>query len=113
MMQPDQLLIATTTVATQQQAQEIARALVTDHLAACVQIEGPITSYYAWAGKLEESSEWRLTIKTLSGRESAVASRVQAMHPYELPQWIATVAPIASPGYFNWVRESVQPHPPQ
>jgi len=110
-MQSNQLVIATTTVATQQQAQAIARALVADQLAACVQVDGPITSYYAWEGKLEESSEWRLTIKTLSDREAAAASRVLAMHPYELPQWVVTVGPVASPGYLNWVRASVQSNP--
>jgi periplasmic divalent cation tolerance protein len=110
-MNTDHLLIATTTVPTREQAEAIARSLVANQLAACVQIEGPITSHYVWQGQTEEATEWRLTIKTRQSIAMQLQQQVLAMHPYDVPQWTAVVADFVSPGYWDWVQQSVQGAP--
>ena len=59
----DIIQVATTT-GNREDAQRIAAELVDKRLAACVQLGGPITSFYHWEGKLETSQEWMLTVKT-------------------------------------------------
>lgn len=67
-----------TTVKRLEDAEELAKGLVEERLAACVQILGPVKSVYRWKGRLEEAEEWLCLIKTrssLSGR-SKVSSRI-------------------------------------
>jgi periplasmic divalent cation tolerance protein len=110
-MNTDHLLIATTTVSTPEQADAMARSLVASQLAACVQIDGPITSHYVWQGQAEVATEWRLTIKTRQSIARQLQQKALALHPYEVPQWTAVVADIVSPAYWDWVQQSVQSDP--
>ena len=98
------LMIGWTTVETREQADTLARALVSQRLAACVQIDGPITSHYIWENKLHESSEFRLCVKFLAHREKQVAAWVLTHHPYETPEWIAVRAENVSEKYLSWVK---------
>ena len=107
-MNPDRLLIATTTVSSRELADVIAQSLVGDRIAACVQIDGPITSYYLWEGKVEAASEWRLTIKSIESVAAKLYEMVLAVHPYKVPQWIVVAAESVSPDYGQWVQQSVQ-----
>ncbi len=59
MIERSQLIELSTTTATQEEAQQIAAALVHERLAACVQIDGPIESVYRWQGEVETAREWR------------------------------------------------------
>lgn len=81
-------------------------ALVAARLAACVQVDGPITSSYRWRGAVESAEEWRCTCKTTSDREPACVAGILARHPYETPEIIVTPV-VASAAYAAWVRESV------
>lgn len=110
-MNTDRLLIATTTVSTREQADAMARSLVARQLAACVQIDGPITSHYVWQGQAEEMIEWRLTIKSLQSIAMQIEQEVLAMHPYDVPQWAAVGVDFISPQYWAWVQQSVQGDP--
>lgn len=101
-----QLVMATTTVATAEQAEGLASRVVASRFAACAQIDGPIRSHYVWDGKAETATEWRLTFKTTSDRLAELAALVHQLHPYELPQWIILRVPEASGGYARWVAES-------
>jgi periplasmic divalent cation tolerance protein len=103
-----QVLTVTTTVATVEAARELARRLLDERLAACVQLDGGITSLYRWEGKLCEEPEVRLVIKTLPACEAAVRELFARHHPYQLPQFVAAVGE-ATPAYAGWVRGEVEP----
>lgn len=96
-----QILSVTTTVGSRQAAETLAREILDRRLAACVQLDGGVTSLYRWQGKLCEEPEVRLVIKTLPGREAALQALFAEHHPYELPQFLA--APMnASQAYLDW-----------
>lgn len=92
-------------------AQEIADALVSERLAACVNAINPVRSTYVWKAKVEREAEVTLLIKTTADRMTALTARIRAMHPYELPEVIA-LAVESSEGhlpYLDWVRSQVTP----
>jgi len=100
------ILAVTTTVDSVAAAQALARQILAERLAACVQIEQGLTSLYRWQGELCEAPEVRLVIKTLPGRVSALQALFAQHHPYELPQFTA-VPMNASEAYSEWVRAEV------
>ena len=79
-----------------------ARQLVDEGLAACVQVGAPVISYYGWEGRRERGDERPLTIKTVRGQVPALEARLQALHPYELAEFVVLDAE-ASAGYAAWV----------
>jgi periplasmic divalent cation tolerance protein len=83
----------------------IARALVDERLAACVNIGAAMTSVYRWKGSIERDVERQLVIKTTRDRVPAVEARLAELHPYELPEFL--VIPIGDGGgaYLAWVAE--------
>lgn len=100
----------TTTVDSPEAADRIARALVDERLAACVQVQGPIASTYRWRGAVEQGTEWYCHAKTTRDRLGAVIERIRALHSYETPEIIAI--PVAAlPAYAAWIAESTtDPH---
>jgi periplasmic divalent cation tolerance protein len=100
------LMIGWTTVETREQADSLARDIIAQGLAACVQIEGPITSHYCWNGKQEETLEFRLCLKFLAERESVLSKWILSHHPYETPEWITVRAENVSEKYLSWVRSN-------
>lgn len=107
MSDSETILTVATTVATPEQARALARQLLDSGLAACVQVDAVITSFYRWAGRSNEDPEVRLVIKTLPGCEAGLHALFAAHHPYDVPQFVATPAR-ASAAYAKWVRESVR-----
>jgi periplasmic divalent cation tolerance protein len=108
-MEPTQgheILSVTTTVASLADARKLARAILQARLAACVQVEEGLTSFYRWQGKDCEDAEVRLTLKTLPACAPALQALFAQQHPYELPQFLA-VAMEASEGYYEWARGEV------
>lgn len=99
---PD-LVSVTTTVATLDDARQLARALVEARVAACVQLDAIAASVYRWEGRLCEEGEVRLTIKTTPQRLPQLRAELLARHPYELPQFVVTPCG-ASEAYAAWVR---------
>ncbi len=104
------ILVVTTTVGPGDAAAGLARAMVERRLAACVQIDPEITSFYRWKGELCEDREARLVVKTAPAREAALRAFLAEHHPYELPQFVAVTA-AASPEYARWVRAEVGDEP--
>lgn len=100
------ILAITTTVGTQADAERLARAILDRRLAACVQVEAGLTSFYRWAGRACEDAEVRLTVKTLPECEGALQALFEEVHPYELPQFLA-VRMRASEAYEAWARGEV------
>lgn len=97
------ILSVTTTVGSPAAAKALAREIVAQRLAACVQIDEGITSVYRWKGEVCEEPEVRLVIKSLPGCEAALLALFAKHHPYELPQFIAQRMS-ASRAYADWAR---------
>jgi periplasmic divalent cation tolerance protein len=100
------LLAVFTTVATQEQADLLARAAVEQRLAACVQTEA-IRSTYRWQGAIECEAEVRLMFKTDRAHGPALEALLRELHPYELPAIFALPVIGATAEYTAWVRESL------
>jgi periplasmic divalent cation tolerance protein len=81
----------------------IARTLVEERLAACVNVLPRVHSVYRWKGAVEEAAEVMLIAKTRAERAAALAARVRALHPYELPEVLALPVTGGSQAYLRWV----------
>lgn len=95
--------IVLTTCPDKLSAERIAQALVEEGLAACVNILPPMQSIYRWKGKVEQAREQLLIIKSSCARFAAIRERIQALHPYELPEIIAVPIADGLPGYLAWL----------
>jgi periplasmic divalent cation tolerance protein len=94
--------IAWTTVAKRQDAEILAREAVRQNLAACVQIDGPITSVYRWEGRVEQAEEFRLQFKFLPQQRAALSALVHARHPYATPEWVVVDVTEVGEKYLSW-----------
>ena len=103
-----ELLQVSTTTADHGSAMTIARALIEQGLAACVQISGPIESVYRWKGAVEASQEWACTAKTTRDAYPRVERRIRELHSYDEPEIIATAIITGSESYLKWVQEAVE-----
>jgi periplasmic divalent cation tolerance protein len=103
----DSLIEITTTFDDREAAAACGRSLIEAGLAACVQVDGPVTSLYRWQGALETAEEWRCTCKTLPAARDACVAAILAGHPYDTPQLvIASVG--ATSNYAAWARQQVE-----
>ena len=93
-----------TLVGDRQVADAIATRLIAGRLAACVQTLGPVGSTYRWQGQIERSDEWMCVIKTTAERFASVETTIRELHPYDLPEIIATPIVTGSPEYLAWIR---------
>jgi len=103
----DELIIVMTTVSSRAIALEIAKIVVEEKLAACVQVIPDLTSTYIWEGQLCVESEQLLLIKTLANHYQALESKLHSVHPYSEPEIIAIPAIACSPSYLQWVTRSL------
>lgn len=87
-------------------AEGFGAALVTQSLAACVQIGTQIRSVYLWKGVVEKSEERLILIKTRRVLFAAVEAAIRATHPYEVPEIIAFDVSLGSEPYLNWIGEA-------
>jgi periplasmic divalent cation tolerance protein len=102
-----QLLVVFTTVANDEQADQLAAAAVEANLAACVQTEA-IRSTYRWQGQLEREQEIRLLFKTTRAAYPQLEKLILALHPYELPAIVALDVCEASAPFADWVTTACQ-----
>lgn len=100
-------IVVLSTVGTAEDAERIARALVEQRLAACVNVVPGLVSVYRWKGKVERDDERLLVIKTRRERFSALREVLAALHPYEVPEILALPVEDGSPAYLEWLDESV------
>jgi periplasmic divalent cation tolerance protein len=84
----------------------LARALVEEGLAACVNIVPGVRSIYRWQGKLQEDEEVLCLIKTRPAVFDRARARILALHPYEVPEILAFAVDDGSPTYLAWLQES-------
>jgi periplasmic divalent cation tolerance protein len=90
--------------ATAENAEVIARSLVDEHLAACVNIT-VVRSFYYWQGKFSDDTEVLMVIKTMESKKTVVMSRIRNLHTYELPEMIVVPVTGGFPPYLAWITE--------
>jgi Uncharacterized protein involved in tolerance to divalent cations len=90
-------------------ARQLAQTLLSEKLAACVNLIPQVTSLYYWQGKMEESQEVQLVIKTRRTMFGVLQERLLALHPYEVPEILALPILCGNPTYLQWVQEQTTP----
>jgi periplasmic divalent cation tolerance protein len=84
------------------EAERIARTVLAERLAACVNILAPCTSIYRWQGMIEQGGEIPALFKTTPQLASGLRARIEALHPYDLPvveTWPVAAAAVVS----DWI----------
>lgn len=94
------------TAASQAEAEQIAEALVSEQLAACVSLL-PIQSIYTWKGEVCRESEWQLLIKTDLSLFAVLEQKIRELHSYEVPEVIALPILAGSQPYLDWITAQV------
>lgn len=102
-----EVMLALTTEASAEQARALARALIERGLVACVSLQ-PVSSLYVWQGRLEQSEEVQLLLKTEARHLAALAAAVHRLHSYDTPEWLTWPAR-ASLGYGDWLQGVLSP----
>jgi periplasmic divalent cation tolerance protein len=90
-------------------ASRIARALVDERLAACVNAIAGIVSTYRWKDAVHVDDEVLLVIKTTADRLDAMQARLIELHPYEIPEVLAIEPAAGSAPYLAWVERETRP----
>ncbi len=86
----------------------IARALVSEGLAACANIVDKVRSIYRWKGDICDDAEQLLIIKTRAEQVESLIDRVKALHDYEVPEVIALPILAGNPDYLDWIKQSTK-----
>lgn len=102
-----QLVLTTSPDATL--AQAIARTLVEERLAACVNVLPPMQSVYRWQGQIESASEQLLLIKARRSDYSALEQRIRELHTYAVPEIIAVPIVAGLAAYLAWLTDPDHP----
>ena len=97
-----------TTTGTRGSAERIAVELDALRLAGCAHVSGPITSTYRWQGQIENAEEWLCTAKTTKDQLPAIQEVLKRLHPYEVPELIATPIVGGSEAYLQWLAEQLK-----
>lgn len=105
-MDPDPIIVITVTTPPDL-AHDIARKLVDERLAACVNIIPEVTSVYRWQDKIEEDQECMLQVKTTATLFEAVNHSVREVHPYAVPEILSVTTDKGFESYLRWVKETV------
>ncbi len=98
-----QIVLILTTMPDDDRADALARVLVDERLASCVNVHAPMVSTYRWKGGVERETERQLIIKTTRARIPELETRLHALHPYELPEFLIVPIDGGSDAYLEWV----------
>ena len=102
-------IMAYVTAADLDEARRIAKTLVAERLAACVNILGQIESVYHWKGEVQFAGEIAFLAKTTEACFDALAARVRELHSYELPCVVAVPLARGEAAFLGWIGENVRP----
>ena len=105
---PDDFVVVLVTAPSAEVAANLARALVSEKLAACATIVPGVRSIYAWEGKVCDEQEVLCVLKTRRTLFPAVRERVQALHPYQVPEIVALPLVEGSAPYLAWLRDETR-----
>jgi periplasmic divalent cation tolerance protein len=100
----DDVRVAFATAPDAAAAERIARALVEERLVACANLVGSVRSIYRWKGRVEDADEVMLVLKTRADRVGALAERLRALHPHEVPELLVLPVESGLAPYLDWVR---------
>ena len=89
----------------------IARRLIEQRMAACVNVGAPMTSFYRWRGVVEREAERQVIIKTTRAHVPAVQACIAELHSYELPEFVVLAVADGSTAYLDWVQGEVTGKP--
>jgi periplasmic divalent cation tolerance protein len=96
------------TAGSREGAERITRALVEEHLAACVNLIPGLTSIYRWQGAVESAEEILLLIKTTAKSVDRIESLVRTLHSYDVPEFLVLGPEAASKPYLEWLLDSTK-----
>ncbi|MFA5356488.1 MAG: divalent-cation tolerance protein CutA [Candidatus Omnitrophota bacterium] len=101
-------LVVFITAADKKEAEAIARSLVEERLAACVNIIEGVSSLFRWQGKVEKASEALLIVKSRKALMNKLIKKIKSLHSYELPEIIALPVISGEKRYLEWVDDSTR-----
>lgn len=103
-----QYALVLTTAGSEEQAVTIAKSLVEEGLAACVNVASEVCSVYRWKGKIEEEAERLLVIKTAAHLFHKVREAIRRLHTYEVPEVVMIPIQDVDPDYREWLKEALR-----
>lgn len=108
----DKFSVVSVTIADAKQAQKLSEVLLKDKLCACVHIVPKVTSLYWWEGKITQSDESWLIIKTHQSKIRELLEAIEKLHPYDVPEILELKPGLGSSTYLEWIMTSVGMHNP-
>ena len=102
------LLLVTTTFENRDEALQLGHHLLQKRLVACAQVGKSVISQYWWQGKVVETTEYRLEMKTVRGLWNKLSCEISARHPYDTPEIVATSVTEVTEGYQQWLLEELK-----
>jgi periplasmic divalent cation tolerance protein len=100
-------IVVLSTCASEEEAEKLARAVVEQGLAACVNVIPRIKSYYRWKGELESAEECLLLIKSSRERFEGLRTALEKAHSYEVPEVLALAVVEGAANYLNWLQTNL------
>lgn len=100
-------VIVLTTFPVDQDADAFAKTLVSERLAACVNVLPAMLSTYVWKGSIESANERQVIIKTTASRVRELEATIKALHPYEVPEFLVLPILAGSHQYLSWLSAGV------
>jgi periplasmic divalent cation tolerance protein len=100
------MLLIRITCPSRRLAEDIADAALEARLAACANIEGPVTSSYRWKGVIEQSFEFILWLKAPETNWEKIEQMILRLHPYDVPAVVAMPLSHVTPAYAAWAAEN-------
>jgi len=108
-MADDDAILALCTAPDAETAAKLGRALVSEHLAACVNVIPGLRSFYEWEGEVQDDEEVQLFIKTRASRTAELRARLSELHPYDVPEILFLTIRGGSEEYLDWLRQCTEP----
>lgn len=100
-------IVVFNTCGSAEEAERLARRLIDQRLAACVNVS-PVRSFYRWKGTVEDSAEWLLVIKSSRELFAALRAEIEAAHSWEVPEIVAVPIVEGSSGYLSWMEQNLR-----
>jgi len=100
------LYLCLTTVARQEDAERLAGLSVQSRLAACAQIDAPITSVYRWQDAIARETEYRISLVATESKLESLEQLISDNHPYDTPKWVCLPIEKVSEKYLKWAKET-------
>lgn len=104
----DQALVVLVTASSADEARQLARGLLENRLAACVNVV-PVASLFRWEGAIQQEAEALMIIKTRADAFDRLAQAIKAAHSYDVPEIIALPIAAGSAEYLKWIDDEVTP----